>query len=96
MKAEANSSLLFNMHEVNKKEVDLLCREILIQKLRLNSLSPDNVMPAAAKQPSRSCPKHALCKQRATATQAADLATGFLLSPPARKQMGVLGFGTLL
>lgn len=58
--------------------------------------SPDEVMPAAAQQPSHSHPSHALCNQRATATPAADLATGFPLRPPARKQMGALGFGILL
>lgn len=81
MKAEANSSVL------NKKEVDVLCREVLIQQLqRLHSPRQRN---ACCSQPSRSRPKHALCKQKATAT-------AFLLRPPARKQMGVLGFGALL
>lgn len=48
----------------NKKVVDLLHREILIQQLqRLNSLSPDNATPVAAKQPSCSHSQHALCIQ---------------------------------
>ena len=60
---KANSSALFNMHEVKEKGSGLIMQGETNSAAAETEFpqSPDNVMPVAAQQPSCSRPKHALC-----------------------------------